>query len=97
MKEEDVIMKKQLINKAAKMSGMTKKDTAKAMEALLAAIEDTLLNGEDVQLSGFGSFYVKEVAAHMGRNPKTNEEIEIPASKRVVFSASKVLKDKFKA
>jgi DNA-binding protein HU-beta len=90
-------MKKQLINKAAKLSGMTKKDTAKAMDALLAAIEDSLLNGEEVQLCGFGSFSVKEFAAHMGRNPKTNQEIEVPASKCLVFSASKVLKDKLNA
>ena len=90
-------MKKQLITKAAKISGMTKKDTAKAMDALLAAIEDSLLNGEEVQLCGFGSFSVKEFAAHMGRNPKTNQEIEVPASKRLVFSASKVLKDKLNA
>ena len=90
-------MKKQLISKAAKLSGMTKKDTAKAMDALLEAIEDSLLNGEEVQLSGFGSFSVKEIAAHVGRNPKTNQEIELPASKRVVFSVSKVLKDKLNA
>lgn len=90
-------MKKQLITKAAKISGMTKKDTAKAMDALLAAIEDSLLNGEEVQLCGFGSFSVKEFAAHVGRNPKTNQEIEVPASKRLVFSASKVLKDKLNA
>lgn len=86
--------KKQLINEAAKLSGMTKKDMAQALDALMAAMENILISGEEIQLTGFGSFSVKEIAAHTGRNPQTNEAIEIPASRRLVFSASKTFKDK---
>jgi DNA-binding protein HU-beta len=56
-----------------------------------------LVAGEGVQLVGFGGFSVKDVAARTGRNPKTNEVVEIPASRRVTFSASKTLKDKVNA
>ena len=86
--------KKQLINEAAKLSGMTKKDMAQALDALMAAMENILISGEEIQLTGFGSFSVKEIAAHTGRNPQTNEAIEILASRRLVFSASKTFKDK---
>ena len=84
----------QLIDRAAKESGMTKKDLAQALDALLGAIEGTLAEGEAVQITGFGNFNVKDQAARTGRNPSTNETIEIPASRRVTFSASKVLKEK---
>jgi len=86
--------KTQLIDRAAKESGMTKKDLAQALDALLGAIEGTLAEGEAVQITGFGNFNVKDQAARTGRNPSTNETIEIPASRRVTFSASKVLKEK---
>ncbi|MBQ9131273.1 MAG: HU family DNA-binding protein [Clostridia bacterium] len=86
--------KTELIQKAAQASGMTKKDVAIALDALLGTIEDTLAQGESVQITGFGSFTVKDQAARTGRNPMTNETIEIPASRRATFSASKVLKEK---
>ena len=86
--------KTELIQKAAQASGMSKKDIAQALDALLGTIEDTLAQGEGVQITGFGSFAVKEQAARTGRNPQTNETIEIPASRRATFSASKTLKEK---
>ncbi|MBR7151424.1 MAG: HU family DNA-binding protein [Clostridia bacterium] len=86
--------KTQLIDKAAQTSGLTKKDTALALDAILAAIGEAVAAGETVQIPGFGTWTVKAQAARTGRNPKTNEPIEIPASKRVTFSASKTLKDK---
>ena len=86
--------KTQLIDRAAKESGMTKKDLSQAFDALFGAIEGTLAEGESVQITGFGNFNVKDQAARTGRNPSTNETIEIPASRRVTFSASKVLKEK---
>ncbi len=86
--------KTQLIDQAAKASGMTKKELTQAYDALMGAVEGALLAGESVQLSGFGIFAVKEQAARTGRNPKTGEAVTIAASRRATFSASKTLKDK---
>ena len=86
--------KSQWIDRAAKQSGMTKKQMEQAYDALLATLEDTLAAGEAVQITGFGSFNVRTSAARMGRNPKTNEAIQIPASRRVVFLPGKKLKEK---
>ena len=86
--------KTQLIEKIAKENELTKKQVAEIVDAWIAAVENTLAEGESVQIAGFGAFAVKEIAAHMGRNPRTNEAVEIPASRRVTFSASKTLKDK---
>ena len=86
--------KTQLIDKIAKDTELTKKQAAEAVDAMIAAMQDALVAGDGVQLVGFGGFSVKEVAARTGRNPRTNEVVEIPASRRVTFSASKTLKDK---
>ncbi len=86
--------KTQLIDKIAKDNEMTKKQAAQAVDAVLAALEGTLTAGESIQLLGFGSFAVKEIAAHNGRNPRTGEVVEIAASRRVTFTPSKTLKDK---
>ena len=63
------------------------------MAAILDEIQGALKNGEKVQLVGFGSFEVRQKAARKGRNPKTNEEITIPASKCPAFKAGKAFKD----
>lgn len=86
--------KTQLIQKIAENGNMTKKDAEVALKAVIDAISDAVAAGEKVQVSGFGSFDVKAREARMGRNPKTGEAVEIAASKRVVFSAAQVLKDK---
>ena len=86
--------KTQLIDKIAKDTDLTKKQAAEAVDAVITAMQDALVAGEGIQLVGFGGFSVKEVAARTGRNPRTNEVVEIPASRRVTFSASKTLKDK---
>ncbi|MBQ1229903.1 MAG: HU family DNA-binding protein [Clostridia bacterium] len=86
--------KTQLIEKAAQASGLTKKDTALALDAILDAIGEAVAAGESVQIPGFGTWNVKVQKARTGRNPKTNETIEIPESKRVTFSVGKALKDK---
>ncbi len=86
--------KTQLIEKIAKENEMTKKQVAAVVDAWIAAVEETLAAGENIQIAGFGSFAVKSIAAHTGRNPRTNEAVEIPASRRVTFSAGKALKDK---
>jgi len=85
--------KAELIDKVAEKSGLTKKDSEAALNATLEAITEGLKAGEKVALVGFGSFEVRERAARMGRNPKTKEEIQIPASKAPVFKAGKAFKD----
>lgn len=86
--------KAQLIQKIAENGNMTKKDAEVALKAVIDAISDAVASGEKVQISGFGSFDVKAREERKGRNPKTKEEVIIPASKRVVFSAAQGLKDK---
>lgn len=84
--------KAELIAKTAEKAGLSKKDSEKAVNAALETITEALAEGEKVQLVGFGMFEVKARAARMGRNPKTKEQIAIPASKAPVFKAGKVLK-----
>ena len=85
--------KTELINAVAEKAVLSKKDSEAAVTAALDAITAALEDGDKVQLVGFGSFEVKSRAARTGRNPKTKEAIEIPASKVPVFKAGKVLKD----
>ena len=85
--------KSELIDAIAQKGGLTKVDAGKALDATLEAISDALKGGDVVTLVGFGSFSVKERAARTGRNPKTGEELQIPASKVPSFKAGKGLKD----
>ena len=86
--------KLQLTDAVAQSTGMTKKDAAAAVSAVLDAIADALASGDDVKITGFGGFEVKTREARTGRNPRTGEPVEIPACKYVSFSAGSVLKDK---
>ena len=83
----------ELIYAVAEKSGLSKKDTEAAITAALDVITEALSKDEKVQLVGFGSFEVKSRAARIGRNPRTKEQIDIPASKLPVFKAGKALKD----
>ena len=85
--------KTNLVDVVASETGLTKKDVDAVVSATLGAITAALKAGDKVQLIGFGTFEVKEVAAREGRNPKTGEIIKIDACKKPSFSASKVLKD----
>ena len=85
--------KAELINAVAAATEFSKKDAEAAVNAALEAITAALQEGDKVQLVGFGSFEVKKRAARIGRNPKTKESIEIPASVVPVFKAGKALKD----
>ncbi|MBU0567839.1 HU family DNA-binding protein [bacterium] len=84
--------KADLINTVA-ATGLTKRQSAEAIEAVLDGIKDALAGGERVQLVGFGSFEVKERSARSGRNPQTGDAIEIAAKKVPVFKAGTALKD----
>ena len=86
--------KAELINVVAEKAGLSKKDTEKAVTALIDTITAELVAGEKVSLVGFGNFDVKTREARTGRNPKTKEPIEIPATKAPVFKAGKALKDR---
>ena len=85
--------KAELINAVAASAEVSKKDAEAVITATLDAIVDALKEGEKVQLVGFGSFEVKKRAARIGRNPKTKEPIDIPASTVPVFKAGNVLKE----
>ena len=85
--------KAELIADVAVKTGLSKKDSEKAVNAALDTITDSLTKGEKVQLVGFGVFDVKERGTRMGRNPTTKEEIEIPASRVPQFKAGKALKE----
>lgn len=88
--------KTELVAKVAEKSELTKKDAAKAVDAVFASISESLQDGEKVQIIGFGNFEVRERAARKGRNPQTGQEIDIPASKVPAFKAGKALKDGIK-
>ena len=85
--------KAELINAAAEKAGLSKKDTENAINAAIEVISQSLAEGDKVQLVGFGAFEVKARAERIGRNPRTKEEIKIPASKVPVFKPGKALKD----
>lgn len=85
--------KPELIAIAAEKAGISKKDAERVINAALDTVTVTLQTGNRVQLSGFGIFEVKNREARIGRNPKTKETIEIPATKQPVFKASKALKE----
>lgn len=85
--------KSELIAGMAAKSGLSQKDCEAALGAALEVVGDALKAGDKVQLVGFGTFEVKERAARIGRNPKTKEEIQIPASKSATFKPGKSLKE----
>ena len=85
--------KTQLIEAVAAKANIKKKDAEIAINSLVDVITDALVGGEKVQLTGFGSFDVKERAAHDGVNPFTKETVHYDATKKPVFTASKALKD----
>ena len=85
--------KAELIAAIAAKTGDTKKAAEASVNAFVDVVTNALVEGDKVQLVGFGSFEVRKRAARKGRNPQTKEEIKIPASKAPVFKAGKALKD----
>lgn len=85
--------KGELVDSIAKQSGMTKVDSAKALDATLDAITGALMTGDKVTLPGFGTFSTSKRDARTGRNPKTRQEIKIPAKTVAKFKAGKKLAD----
>ena len=85
--------KTELIAAVAAKTGLTKKDAECVINATFETVTESLVKGDKVQVSGFGIFEVKAREARIGRNPRTKETIEIPATRLPAFKASKTLKD----
>ncbi len=85
--------KQDLVSKVAESADMSKQKAATAVDAVIEAVKGSLKAGEDVRLVGFGTFSVSDRAATTGRNPRTGEPIQIPASKQPKFKAGKELKE----
>ena len=85
--------KTELIAAVSEKAELSKKDAEKAVKAFTDVVSEELVNGGKIQLVGFGTFEVSERAAREGRNPKSGEVMNIPASKTPKFKAGKALKD----
>ena len=84
--------KSDLVESVANITGVSKAEANRAVDAVFTTITENLVKGEEVRLTGFGSFRTAKRAARHGRNPQTGEEIKIPAGKRVKVSAGAKLK-----
>ncbi len=85
--------KNELVAAVADQSGLSRADAGRAVDSVFDAITDALKKGDEVRLVGFGSFAVSRRAASKGRNPRTGQPIDIPASNQPKFKAGKGLKD----
>ena len=85
--------KGELIKAMAEKAGLLQKDAAAAYDAFVASVTEALKAGEKVQLVGFGTFELKDVAAKTGINPQTKEAVEIPACKKPVMKFGKAYKE----
>ncbi len=85
--------KAELISAIAEKTELSKKDSEKALNAVVTVISDTLAKGEKIQLVGFGTFETRERKAREGINPQTKKKIKIPATKVPAFKAGRALKD----
>lgn len=85
--------KAEMISTLAEKNELTKAQTERVFNSIFDMFKDELAKGNDVTISGFGSFKVSKRAAREGRNPQTNEKIKIPARKAVTFKAGSALKD----
>ena len=88
-----IVNKNELISSIANETGLTKTDSAKAVDAFVASITNALKAGDEVRLVGFGTFAVSKRSATTGRNPRTGATIKIPARKQAKFKAGKALQD----
>ncbi len=85
--------KQDLVAQVSTSAGISKADSAKAVDSVFDSITEALKQGDDVRLVGFGTFNVAQRAASEGRNPRTGDKIKIPASKQPKFKAGKALKE----
>ena len=85
--------KNEFIDAVAKSADLTKKDSERAVNAIIDVIKDSLRDGDEIRIMGFGTFEVSQRNAKQGRNPRTGEKIDIKASKAPRFRPGKALKD----
>jgi DNA-binding protein HU-beta len=90
------VTKSEFVDQVASRSGLNKSDASKAVDAALETIQDALVRGSDVSITGFGKFHVTERSARQGVNPATGEKIQIAASKAPKFTAGAALKSAVK-
>jgi DNA-binding protein HU-beta len=88
------VNKQDLVSAIADLSGFSKTDANKALNSVIEAITNSLEAGEVVRLVGFGTFSVQERAESTGRNPRTSEQITIPAARLPKFKAGQGLRDR---
>jgi integration host factor subunit alpha len=88
------LTKEDLIGSVQNQSGTSKSESSSLVESILAIIKTTLVNGEDVLISGFGRFIVKEKAARRGRNPQTGDDLTLDSRRVITFKCSPLLRDK---
>ncbi len=86
--------KADLVERIATSTGLTKKDTALAVDHLIKAVKDALREGRHIEIRGFGTFKVKQRKSRTARNPRTGEPVQLPPRKVAVFKVSKELKDR---
>jgi len=88
------LTKEKIISSIYNQVGLSKNQSRIVVERLLEIVKETLENGEDILISGFGKFVVKEKSARRGRNPQTTKELQLRARRVIVFKTSGVLRDK---
>ena len=86
--------KKGFIDKLSEKSGFTKKDSEVFLQSFMDSVDEVLSDGDDIKLVGFGTFETRERASRIGRNPRTKEEIQIPARRVPIFTFGEVKKKK---
>jgi DNA-binding protein HU-beta len=91
-KEIQIMTRKEFIETMAAKTGSSKADAERSVGVLLEIISETLKKGDSLSFPGFGSFEVRERPSHKGRNPRTGEELQIPASRIPAFKAGAALK-----
>lgn len=92
----DNVRKRDLIDAVAEKVGVKKTEAYAIVEGFFDSVLETLKAGNDMEFRNFGVFRIKEMKARKGRNPKTGESVDIPARKKVVFKAGKVMKELLK-
>ena len=94
MAGKNTVTRAQLSEAVYQEVGLSRNESAELVESVLEEIADSLVKGETVKISSFGSFYVREKGRRIGRNPKTGEEVPILPRRVLVFRPSHVLKDR---
>ena len=85
--------KAEIVEHIAQMTGLTKTDTALVVEGMIETLKEALIEGQTIEIRGFGTFKIKQRAARRARNPRTGEPVDIPAKYVPTFKPSRELKD----